>query len=279
MTDERAARLRLRSVVNGVLRHEVYGPRLGRIVAESGLRWGDVLEAVLSYTFDLHHLPNSFYDHPASRMALYVHTLVDRSYQRVRADLAADYLTRLLAAGATRIVDVGFGVPGRYLESLIRVPGVHVTLADRDNTAETFATMVLDCLGVDWQGRVSFARHDMDTDVLGVGYDVYMFMDSVEHARRPTDYLRGVVRRSAPDARFILALPIGRCDMEMHSIEWLDEASAERWLRSCGLAPERTDVVAPVTGIDLFAERIEGGFRDFLVLCRRTRGRLNRSRD
>lgn len=264
---------RLIEIAASVRQGAAHGHRIECLLMSLGLNWQQVIEAIITYTCDLNTLDNGFYEHPASRLALYIHNLVENSYHRHRAKVTASYLSDFIDAGARRIIDIGFGVPGLYLEYLLeRERRARVTLVDRDPGCISFADAVFRCLPhPECVHGVEVLVHDMNVETLKSNYDVYMFMDSIEHATNPTVCLTHAVSVAHAGAGFILALPIGHCEMAMHFAEWPTVGDAQRWIKECGLQPEREELLYPVPGVDLFAEMMGGHFANLLVSCRKAR--------
>jgi hypothetical protein len=147
----------------------------------------------------------------------------------------------------------------------------HAVLADQDPSAEEFARQLIISIDKDLLSRVSFTTYDMDTENR-VGYaEAYLYLDSIEHTKSPTEYLRRTVSEAKLGSYFIFSLPI--CSMKgmenFHFIEWLTIMDAKKWVEQAGLKVISEDEVFPNPSVDYFAELIEGRYHNYLVLAQK----------
>jgi hypothetical protein len=70
---------------------------------------------------------------------------------------------------------------------------------------------------------------------------------------------------------FILSMPV--CSMKglenFHYDEWLTDEESRNWIKNGGLDIIAEEVVYPNTKVDFFAELIEGGYHNHIVLARK----------
>ena len=261
---------KLKQLIKEVMEDPEYGPKMRCVMKSCDLDLEELTAAVLDYTLQMEELTNEFYSSSAARAALYLHSLVRTSYHQLRQQVVIKYLEQL-PTQAPHIVEIGFGVPSRYATEYLSVTTAsQLTLIDLDYKAITFGQAVFRCSDPGLLDRVNFRMLNMD-DMEYVGnFDAYLFLDSIEHTRDPTGYLRLTVERAPNDARFILSLPICPNPTKMHFIEFLTRDDSLAWLRDCGLHVEVENVVEPIPTTDFFAARIKGGFRNSMVLCRKS---------
>ncbi len=262
-------REKLIRLVGEVIDDPVDGSKMTCVMRLLKVNLEQVTTAVLDYTLRMHELGNDFYSSPAARAALYLHSLVKTSYQQTRQDVVVMFLEQL-ALKEGKIAEIGFGVPSRYVtEHLMKRPGWEITLIDRDPGAIAFAEAVINCTTPQVLERVNLRMVDMDEMVYVGDFDVYLFLDSIEHTKDPTGYLLLTVNRSRPGSAFIFSLPICQNPTPMHYAQFLNPEESRTWLYECGLRIDSEVIVNPVPTTDFFAGRIEGGFRNLMVLCKK----------
>ena len=128
---------------------------------------------------------NEIYESLEIRAVLHMHNRLVGSWHIERQELLEQMVE---CAPGERIVDVGFGVPGRYVESALRRPKPErptIRLLDKCQSAQLFSEALLRV----WFGRVpdevAFSTFDLD-DVAEVPKgDKYVMFDVIEHAREP----------------------------------------------------------------------------------------------
>ncbi len=191
----------------------------------------DILKKeVLSYTLDKGEkgYVNDRYRQAVARLTLFFHNLVKGTYHEKRHELVYSFLKKI---GATRLMDVGYGVPGPYLFFyLMEKPEATIILADQDQSAEEFAKGVLLTENSKLLERTSFLVYDMNSKTYPGGAEVYLYLDSIEHSKYPTEYLKMMVEKVAAKSYFIFSIPI--CKMKglegFHFAEWLKDEEAKR---------------------------------------------------
>jgi 2-polyprenyl-3-methyl-5-hydroxy-6-metoxy-1,4-benzoquinol methylase len=236
-----------------------------------GLSEQSVMNGVLRYTLEMDRLTNDYYSSMSARAALYLHSLVLESYHQLRQETVIQFL-KTCGRERLSVVDIGFGVPSKYVtETLSLQKNWRVTLADRDQEALDFAEAVVACAAPTVRPRVSLLRFDMDSAQYVGNFDVFIFMDSIEHAADPTMVLGTTVSAAPTDSFFILSLPICKNPTPMHFIEFLDDEAAIKWLESSGLTVVDSVAAVPNPEVDYFASLIDGGFRNLVVLCCKVR--------
>jgi len=227
-----------------------------------------IIDAVIHYSLNLNTFDNLEYNSNALLTVLHLHNCVQGSYHQKRQKIIEAFLQN---RNWNTLIDIGFGVPSSYVFNNLKKGIIStITLADKDKTAIDFASILLEYHNSSFRQMVDFKIIDMNDSKQVGKYDVYLFLDSIEHAYDPTDFLKRTIKYAPQKARFILALPI--CSKEslgnnFHYIEWLNKTSAIEWLKSCGLKVKQSKKIDPVSGIDIFAERIKGGFYNLIVEC------------
>jgi len=234
----------------------------------------DLKKEVLDYTLGLgqqdpEYYKNERYRKSAARATLYFHNLVIGTYHRERHRLVANFLER---TSPRTFMDIGYGVPGAFIaDYLQRHATARAVLLDQDPSAEEFSKAVLGLETPEILSRISFGTYDMDTQTYPGDADCYLMLDSIEHTRKPTEYLAMLISRSPKDATFIFSIPI--CPLRglegFHFMEWLTDAEARGWLTTAGLVVLDDGIAQPNPAVDFFAELNFGSFYNYLALCRK----------
>lgn len=257
---------KLREFANSVLHDPVHKDELDYLLKYLNLSEKEVLQAYVDYNMDVFAFENEIYESLAMRMVLHLHNLLPGSWHQDRQRVVLEMLQQ---TGAKTIVDVGFGVPTRYVrEYVLKNKGVHLGLADLFDSAFTFAEALLEYLDPGWKRRIDFMKYDMDTQDFIGEYDCYIFQDSVEHTKDPTTYLTKTVKSALQYTQFVMSIPVGPI-IPVHYIVWKDSEEVEAWLKKCGLEILNSEKVYINPEVDLFAEQLDEKFYNLLVRCRK----------
>jgi 2-polyprenyl-3-methyl-5-hydroxy-6-metoxy-1,4-benzoquinol methylase len=151
---------------------------------------------------DVYSFDNEIYNSLSNRFVLHIHNLLNGSWHQERQKTI---LQLIQIAKPTTAIDVGFGVPSRYMKELVLMNGYpKLTLCDFSDSAFQFATVLLDQWDSKWQEVISFKQVDMN-DVEAIGkYDTYLFQDSIEHVADPASCLKKYVELAADTATFYI---------------------------------------------------------------------------
>ena len=247
-----------------VLHNPFYKKQLYSIMAKFNLTEEDVINSYLDYNLDIYQSDNNIYDSVANRMVLHIHNLILDSWHQDRQQVITNYIQNIQPQ---TVVDIGFGVPSRYLKEIIlHEKNIKAALCDLFDSAFNFASALLEQWDSKWQDIISFKKVDMNNACEIGNFDVYLFQDSIEHVKEPTKCLTEYVKYSPANAKFILSLPIGPL-FPRHYIAWLNDESAYDWLKECGLTIIETKSVWVNLEVDLFAEQLGEDYHNLIVLC------------
>lgn len=259
---------RLRTLAENALMLPKLRREIVQVATELDLSLESIISEYVRYDDDVFGYGNEIYESLEIRAVLHMHNRLVGSWHIERQELLEQMVE---CAPGERIVDVGFGVPGRYVESALQRPKPErptILLLDKCQSAQLFSEALLRV----WFGRVpdevAFSTFDLD-DVAEVPKgDKYVMFDVIEHAREPDRAMSRVLMASPRDASLILSLPIGPI-VPVHHIAWESDDEALRWLEQHGLQPEAHATVRPNCMVDLFAEELGGKFHNLVVRCQR----------
>jgi 2-polyprenyl-3-methyl-5-hydroxy-6-metoxy-1,4-benzoquinol methylase len=170
------------------------------------------------------------------------------------------------------IIDVGYGTPAPYLlEYMSENKEMTVTLADQDPSANEFAKEIIESKNPEFLNRIKFKVYDMDAQEYPEDAEIYLYLDSIEHTKNPTEYFHKITAQMPKGGYFILSMPV--CSMKglenFHYDEWLTDEESRQWIQDGGLEIVAEDVVYPNMKVDFFAELVEGGYHNHLVLAKK----------
>lgn len=246
-------------------------PRIMKLASLTRVSLNDLRKSFLAYTLDQGggKIDNDFYRNKASRLTLYLCNFLEGSFQIERDRLTYSFLEQ---ASPKNLCDVGYGVPAPYHFSYLENnSSVKMSLLDQDPTAEDFARAAIQNEDPKLLSRVDFKTYDMDSGIYPGDADLYIFLDSIEHTKQPAKYLNMMAHKSLPGSNYIFSLPICSLDnfTDFHYAEWLTDNDARKWIENSGLKIVNEGVVCPNPKVDFFAELIEGGFHNYLVLAKK----------
>jgi len=248
----------------------VHAPVLARLQADLGLSAAVIEAGFLRYTCDSFVSANDIYAEAVIHIAMWIEYQTHGGIHARRQSAVLDALWRYRPAA---IADIGYGAPTRYVyDYVLATPGVRVLLCDKFPAALAVGQSLLRGTNPSAHDRVDFARHDMDADPVLVGHDCYLLLDAIEHTAEPGRYLRQTVAVAAPQALFLLHIPIGPL-IASHAIAWPSAAAATVWLADAGLEVLSSEVITPDPAVDLFAQQQdESAMTDLFVVARTCRG-------
>lgn len=208
---------------------------------------------------------NDVYESIANRLVLHIHNHIENSWHIERQEVVCNYIQ---AAVPKTIIDIGFGVPSKYMKDIFLNGNEQLTLYDAYPAAFTFSSVLLRLWCKDYRKSISFKLGDMN-DCRFVGdYDLYIMQDSIEHCYNPARFLDTQVRYSSLKSKFLLSLPIGPI-FPRHYVAWGTDEEAISWLLDHGLTPVKTRPVFVNPEVDLFTEQLGEHFHSLYVLCQK----------
>jgi len=261
---------KLTDLTKSVIYDEKYSDEFSYLFKQLNITEKELIGMVINYTLHVDQIKNEDYASHTMRMVLHLHNLVYGTYHQTRQDAVVNFLKHINPKTA---IEVGFGVPSRYVFDLtLKYGNPKLTLIDMDASAIDFAKVLLAHRNSKWKEFVDFKIMNMDNQEFVGDADVYIFMDSIEHTKDPTEYLKKVVKLSSSQSKFILSIPISKIDTLKHAhyAEWLTEEDAEEWLNKCGLFIEKKIVAKPNPKVDFFADLMNGTFYNIIVLANKT---------
>jgi len=255
---------KLRSLAKSVINNPKHKEEIKYLLKYFNLSEKKLIQEYVNYDLDVFDYENEIYEPVSMRLALHLHNLLDGSWHQDRQNTIFRFLKKINFNSA---VDVGFGVPTKYLRNYLADKSAKkFTLIDLYDSAFDFAKTLLSQLSDSWEKSVNFKKIDMNTMKYVGDYDVYLFQDSIEHTKDPTGYLKKTVSLSPKDAKYILSIPIGPI-VPCHYIEFKEKKSAIKWLKEVGLKVEKSKEVFVNPEVDLFAINLDEKFYNLIVLC------------
>lgn len=257
------------NLVNITLEDGDVGPDLWKLMETFKISKNELTKEVLAYTLGkgIDEYENKHYQNLAARLTLYFHNVVKETYHRKRQEIILDFLRKV---NPEHIIDVGYGTPAPYLlRYMLENKEMTVTLADQDPEANEFAKEIIKNKNPEFLARVNFKVYDMDSQEYPEDADVYLYLDSIEHTKNPTEYFHNITTKMPKGSYFILSMPV--CSMKglenFHYDEWLTDEESRNWIKNGGLDIIMEEVVYPNTKVDFFAELVEGGYHNHIVLA------------
>ncbi|MDP2628740.1 MAG: hypothetical protein Q8P15_02485 [Nanoarchaeota archaeon] len=223
-----------------------------------------LIQEYVNYDLDVFDYENEIYESIVMRLVLYIHNLLDGSWHQDRQNTILEFLKKINFETA---VDVGFGVPTKYIKHyILNKSAKKFTLVDLYDSAFDFAKVLLFRWSKTYKKTINFEKVDMNNMEYIGDYDVFLFQDSIEHTKNPTGYLKKTVFLSPESSKFILSLPIGP-SVPSHYIEFKNKEVAIKWLENSGLKIEESKDIFVNPKVDLFASDLDKKFYNFIVLC------------
>jgi SAM-dependent methyltransferase len=244
----------------------LYKQEFSHILSRFNLNREDIVQAFLDYNLDVYSHNNEIYQSQANRVVLHIHNLIKGSWHIERQEAVCKLVEK---AAPSKVIDLGFGVPSRYVRELLVSFPFHLTLCDNTWSAIIFAEELLNIWNPNWAERINFLCADMENVEQCVGnYDLYISLHSIEHVRNPTKCLGEYVKLSMPNALFLIEIPIGPITPE-HYLSWDNVAQGREWIDSVGLEVIDQHLTHVNSDIDLFAEPHNFEYSGYLVLCKK----------
>jgi 2-polyprenyl-3-methyl-5-hydroxy-6-metoxy-1,4-benzoquinol methylase len=262
--DKSVKEQKLRKFAKSVINDPRYKGEIEYLLRYFNLKEEQLIQEYVNYDLDVFSYGNEIYESIVMRLVLHLHNLLDGSWHKDRQKIILEFLEKINFETA---VDVGFGVPTKYLKSyLLNKSTKKFTLVDFYESAFDFAKVILSRLSSSYNKTINFEKKNMDDmEYLG-DYDIFLFQDSIEHTKDPTGYLKKTVSLSPKKSKFILSLPIGP-EVPSHYIEFKDKENAIKWLENLGLKIEESKDIFVNPRVDLFANDLDKKFYNFIVLC------------
>ncbi len=255
---------KLRKFAKSVINDIRYKEEIAYFLRYFNLSEEQLIQEYVNYDLDVFDYENEIYESIVMRLVLHIHNLLNGSWHQDRQNTILEFLKKIDFETA---VDVGFGVPTKYLRNYLISKSIKkFTLVDLYDSAFDFAKVFLFKLSNSYDKTINFEKVDMN-DMKYIGdYDVFLFQDSIEHTKDPTAYLKKTVSLSPENSKFILSLPIGPA-VPSHYIEFKDKETAIKWLENSNLKIEESKDVFVNPKVDLFANDLDDEFYNFIVLC------------
>ena len=251
-------------LAKSVINNERYKQEFQILMSMLNVDESEIIQTYLDYNLNtINHSEDIFLTKSIS-FVLHIQNLLDNSWH---TDRQREFTELLNFSKAKNIVDIGFGVPSLYIKKGLLEKKSTFTLCDYSCYAISFAKHLLDLWDKSWHERVFLQQANMNEVEMVVGnYDLYLFLDSIEHALNPTDCLKKYVQSSAKTARFLISIPIWPL-AHFHNIFWMSQEEGRRWIESCGLSISLGRKVEINPTVDLFASDITPKLYNYIVLC------------
>ncbi|MCA9508617.1 MAG: hypothetical protein KC505_09365, partial [Myxococcales bacterium] len=252
------------TLMNSVFMDARFKDEINSIIAALSLTRSAIERAFLDYNIDVFNHDNSIYKETTIRAVLHLHNLIAGSWHISRQEAVCQLINLAQPRSA---IDLGFGVPSRYVFELLKDKNFQLTMCDYQHSAITFAEVLLHIWNPNWRSNIKLICKNIEEVQQCVSdYDLYISLHSIEHVTNPTQCMLDYIKFTANNARFLLEIPIGPITPE-HNIEWATVLEAQKWINELGLKiiHERFTKVNPY--IDLFAEPHEYNYGGYLLLC------------
>lgn len=261
--DKKIKEQKLRDFANSVFDYLQYKEEFQFLLTKLNLTKEEVIQSYVNYDLDIFEYENKIYESLPMRFVLHLHNILKGSWHQDRQNTV---LEMVRSTKPKSIVDMGFGVPTKYLREHVLKQKIKTVLVDLYESAFRFSEALLDYLEPKWRSFILFKKLDMNTQKFIGDFDCYIFQDSIEHVKSATKYLTKTVKLSPTNAKFILSLPVGPW-VPVHTISWDAPEDVKKWLDGCGLKIDKMSEVHVNKKVDLFAEQFEKEFYNLIVLC------------
>jgi 2-polyprenyl-3-methyl-5-hydroxy-6-metoxy-1,4-benzoquinol methylase len=236
-------------------------PELTTLLEKFNLSIEQVLDKFYDYNLLINDNNNQIYDDILIRFVLFIHYHLDNSWHVEKQQLVQKFIWSI---NINKILDLGFGVPSLYVKNNYNI--YDITLSDYSKESIIFAKEVLNI----WQiNNVHLSQEKMEFEKNIDNYDLFIFLDSIEHIPFPTNCLKKYVNESHNNSFFLISLPICKL-IPMHTIHWDNEEQATSWLNECGLEIINSKTIYPNYEVDIFANLIQDSLSNYVVLCKKT---------
>lgn len=257
--------------LTSLIEKELFCHEQDRVFIELKKRLGisdqQVYEAYEFYDSDVYGYDNDVYESIPIRFVQYLHARKYGSWHVQKNRLISSWLSECWPCD---VVDVGYGIPQSYL--LDRLPFVkegRFTLLEKYNSAKLFGKQIVSIYDQGLSSEVIFRDYDMNLSSISEysGRDVYLYLDSLEHAKEPVKILKETANAVHQNSKIILSLPIGEI-VPVHSISWKSSEEIISWLNDNGLVVLRKKELAPNPKVDVFIASMNSNFSTLLLECK-----------
>ena len=254
---------KLREFALSVIEGSLINKEVNAMMDSLSISKKEIVEGYLFYSLDVMAYSNEVYENLGTRFAMYIQTLLPGSWHIKRQNVVFNMINKIKPKS---IVDMGFGIPGKYIKDYVLKNDVDLLLVDFYDSAFDFSEKLLDIWDSKWKENISFKNLDMNQEKYIDDYDCFLFMDSIEHVNNPSRYLKRTVKKSRPGSKFIFSIPIGPM-IPSHKIGWKDKEEAVNWLEECGLKIDSEEKVYPNKKVDIFAAELSEEIYDLIITC------------
>lgn len=255
---------KLLDFLSSTINDDRYKEQFQNIMGTLRLTKQEITDAFLHYNLNLTDKEgNEVYQPLPNRVVLHIHNLIKGSWHINRQQAVVDLIKQ---ARPDSIIDIGFGVPSKYVQDYVIPQRKKLLFCDLYDSAFDFAKVLMSHWDNKWQEIISFRQTNMDNLEYIGDFDLYLIQDAIEHTKDPTAYLSMLVKKSPKTSKFIVSLPIGTI-FPRHFMAWYSDKEALDWLARCGLIIEQQKSVFVNPKFDLFADQVGSGFHDLYTLC------------
>lgn len=206
---------------------------------------------------------NDIYETLTVRFAQFLNNCNRNSWHEERQDAIVKYLQNI---NVTSIIDIGFGVPSRYVKDVVLKNNIRLTLLDKYPEAIRFGKTLLDSWDKNWKKNISFKLLDItNADNLQAKYDLYILYDSIEHSLNPNKSMSSIFKRALVGSKFLFSIPVGP-QIPCHFMKWDSEIEALNWVKFHGMKILDSHIIQPNESGDLFTKQ-EFKFFNVIVLA------------
>ena len=259
-SDKKTKLIRL---AESVLDDSIYCCGIKDIVRRVGLTRENVLGAYVDYNLDICAYGNEIYRSLDMRIVMHLLNLLSGSWHQEAQKTVLKFVKQ---AHPTTIADIGFGVPALYINEALKSGSYKITLFDLYESAFIFGKLLLKQWKSSWFEKVFLKKTNMENQEFIGNFDLYLFLDVIEHVSNPTLFLKKHVQLSPLGAKFLFSLPIGPL-IPSHYMAWESVCAANEWLVACGLNPQISKLIYTNPDVDLFAEVGGCKFQFMIALC------------
>lgn len=227
----------------------------------------EIINAWVVWDTNILNYSNAIYSSTVLRCAMHLHNYVKNNWHEKRQNEVLRILEKL---APSKVVEIGFGTPQKYVTEYVLKNDVSLSLLDFDEESLEFAKRFLNIKSIAWKEKISLIKYDMDKDVLTNDFDTYIFQDSIEHAKNPSLYLSKLVVSSKKESHFIICLPIEvNKAVPEHNIFWKSKEDCLEWLKEKGLEIVEYHEIKMNSKIDVFVKYLHPNFLELLVLAKK----------
>lgn len=226
----------------------------------------EVIKQFVYYDLDINAYRNEVFESLENRFVLHLHNLTENSWHEEIQKTVAEYIDY---SRTKTIIDIGFGVPSLYVKQSLIYKKYLITLLDKFDSAFLFAEALLNEWSTTWKDYILFKKFDLNENIFLGKYDLYLFLDSLEHVEDPKTFLSLIVNQSPDNSKFLFSLPIGPL-IPMHYINWNNIEETIQWLQKFGLKIISQRVININLDTDLFTSQTGFDFKSHILLCEKS---------